>query len=88
MVKVNDTAVIESGLTNANLNVLLRISVIGERITYMSFRDIGKWLGMNYENVRYHFKAFEKADYLTIEKVNSRRLLFHLNMKKVKELFG
>lgn len=66
--KFNDKNVVQSGLTNANLSVLFRIFVISEHITYMSFRGIGEWLGMNHENVRYHFKALEKAGYLTIEK--------------------
>lgn len=49
-------------------------------------RDIGEILGMSYENVRYHFKALEEDGVIVIEKVNCRKMVFHINMEKAKVL--
>lgn len=73
-------------ITRANLRVLTRICEIGESISNMSYRDIGKMLGMSYENVRYHFKALERNGYLTIEKQSAKKFVFHINVEKLKEL--
>lgn len=77
---------IMSFLTRSNLRVLSRICKINETISNMSYRNIGEILGMSYENVRYHFKALEVCGIMTIEKVNSRKVIFHINMKKAKAL--
>lgn len=78
---------IKSGLSIANAMFLFRLcSEIGEDITYMSFRDIGNKLGMTYENVRYHFAKLQKRGFITIEKVNSRKAFYHINMEKVNKL--
>ena len=86
MEKDNEKIFIVSLLTRANLRVLSRICKIGESISYMSYRDIGEILGMSYDNVRYHFKALEEDGVIVIEKVNCRKMVFHINMEKAKAL--
>lgn len=85
--KIDTYPLIKSGLTTANVIVLSSIvEKYGNEIRYMSYRDIGKELCMNHENVRYHFKALEKTGYLTIERQSAKKFVFHINVEKLEEL--
>lgn len=85
--KIQALPLIQSGLTLANVKVLFRvINEIGEKVAFLSYKDIGEKLGMSYETVRYHFIALEKCGYLTIEKINAKRSAYHIKMAEAKKL--
>lgn len=68
------------------INVLLQVMELYGNEFSVSYRTMGKKLGMTHENVRYHFQLLEKAGFVKCEKSKTRQHLHHLNMDKIKEL--
>ncbi len=79
---------LKGGLTFANLTTLAKVvNRFGDKVCYLSLRDMAKELKMNHVTLWLHLKAGEKAGFLTITKASARKLIFHINGKKVRGIY-
>lgn len=76
----------KSGLSLANVRVLLQVIKAYGYAFSVSYVKIGLKLGVSGECVRKHFKALEKLGLISIEHSSTRKLVCHINEDKVNEL--
>lgn len=77
----------KSGLSLANVRVLLQVIGAYGYTFSVSYVKIGIKLGVSNECVRKHFKALEKLGFISIEHSSTRRLVCIINEDKVNELY-
>lgn len=77
----------KSGLSLANVRVLLQVIEAYGYAFSVSYMKIGVRLGVSNECVRKHFKALEKLGFISIEHSSTRRLVCYINKEKVNELY-
>lgn len=65
-------------LTRFNWNMYDRLTMIKDRLPFLSYEELAKLFGMCPENVRYHLKALDEHGLITIEHVNARRVIIRL----------
>lgn len=83
---MNITKLMATNVSLKTINVLLQVMEMYGNEFSVSYRTMGKKLGMTHENVRYHFLLLEKAGFVKSEKSKTHQHLHHLNMDKIKEL--
>lgn len=76
----------KSGLSLANVRVLLQVIEAYGYTFSVSYMKIGIKLGVSNECVRKHFKKLEKVGLISIEHSSTRKLVCHINEDKVNEL--
>lgn len=74
------------GLTLTNVLVLCKVVEAYGYDFSVSYKQIGKYIGVSYECVRLHFVKLEKVGLISIEHSSTRKLVCHINEDKVNEL--